>query len=92
MEMDGSAQLGFSLKSAENPDLIHIWPDGTNMGRIGKKAAGRRLDGREWSEMPKVARRDKMTTARAALSEITAISGGPIRRIALDARDKMEKN
>lgn len=31
-----------------------------------------------------------ITQAAAALSEIAAISGGPIRRIALDALDKMD--
>jgi len=34
----------------------------------------------------------KVATARTALAEIARISGGPIRRIALDALDKMEKN
>lgn len=31
-----------------------------------------------------------MTQAEAALAEIASISGGPIRRIALDALDKMD--
>lgn len=31
-----------------------------------------------------------LATARAALTEIATMSGGPIRRIALDALDKME--
>jgi protein gp37 len=30
----------------------HQWPDDTVSYRIGKKAAGRMLDGREWSEFP----------------------------------------
>lgn len=30
----------------------HVFNDGTLMMRIGKKAAGRLLDGREWNEMP----------------------------------------
>lgn len=38
--------------------------------------------------MPEV--RANVDTARAALTEIAAISGGPIRRIALDALEKME--
>jgi protein gp37 len=32
----------------------HDWSDGTVSYRIGKKAAGRVLDGREWSEFPEV--------------------------------------
>lgn len=32
----------------------------------------------------------QLEVARAALTEIAAISGGPIRRIALNALDKME--
>ena len=28
-------------------------PDGEDMARVGKKAAGRLLDGREWNEYPK---------------------------------------
>lgn len=31
-----------------------------------------------------------LATARAALTEIATMSGGPIRRIALDALEKME--
>ena len=34
--------------------------------------------------------RQALTTARAALTEIAAISGWPIRHIALDALEKME--
>lgn len=30
-------------------------PDGTIMGRAGKRAAGRRLDGRTWNEFPRIA-------------------------------------
>jgi protein gp37 len=33
---------------------IHLWDDGTMSLRIGKKAAGRLLDGREWNQMPGV--------------------------------------
>ena len=34
------------------PDRKHRWPDGTWSVRVGKKAAGRLLDGREWNEFP----------------------------------------
>ena len=34
--------------------------------------------------------RQALATARTALTEIAAMSGGPIRRIALDALEKME--
>ncbi len=30
----------------------HKWPDGSYSWRVGKKYAGRLLDGREWNEMP----------------------------------------
>ena len=30
----------------------HEWPDGEGMFRVGKKLAGRMLDGRTWEEMP----------------------------------------
>lgn len=33
---------------------IHLWPDGTMSLRLGKKAAGRVLDGRTWDQMPGV--------------------------------------
>jgi len=32
---------------------FHQWPDGTTSVRVGKKAAGRLLDGREWNEFPR---------------------------------------
>jgi len=31
----------------------HEWKDGNISIRVGKKAAGRMLDGREWDEYPK---------------------------------------
>lgn len=31
---------------------LHWWPDRNLMGRVGKKAAGRLLDGVEWNQMP----------------------------------------
>lgn len=30
----------------------HVFPDGIHMVRVGKKAAGRVLDGRTWDEVP----------------------------------------
>ncbi len=33
----------------------HRWPDGTASVRVGKKAAGRELDGRTWDQFPEVA-------------------------------------
>ena len=33
---------------------FHDWPDGAVSARVGKKAAGRLLDGREWNEFPAV--------------------------------------
>lgn len=36
------------------PQRLHWWPDRNLMGRVGKKTAGRQLDGREWDEMPSV--------------------------------------
>lgn len=35
----------------------HVWPDGTLALRVGKKNAGRLLDGREWNEFPHGAER-----------------------------------
>jgi len=32
---------------------LHEFEDGTMSVRVGKKRAGRLLDGREWNEMPK---------------------------------------
>lgn len=33
---------------------VHEWPDGTFSMRVGKKYAGRLLDGRAWDELPEV--------------------------------------
>lgn len=35
------------------PERAHNWPDGSTSYRVGKKHAGRLLDGREWNETPK---------------------------------------
>ena len=32
----------------------HLWPGGKLMYRVGKKFAGRELDGRTWDEYPEV--------------------------------------
>ncbi|ETW11092.1 Gp37Gp68 family protein [Roseivivax marinus] len=52
MTMDGPKQLAFAEKSFRDASLIHIFDDLTNCGRIGKRAAGRLLDGRTWDEVP----------------------------------------
>ena len=39
----------FNLKNANK---LHKWPDGSISYRVGKKAAGRLLDGKEWNEFP----------------------------------------
>jgi protein gp37 len=36
----------------EDATRVHIWPDGSYSWKVGKKKAGRLLDGREWSEFP----------------------------------------
>jgi protein gp37 len=33
-------------------ETLHPWPDGRVSARVGKKIAGRLLDGREWNEFP----------------------------------------
>ena len=42
------------LRSARARHIFNF-PDGTTMYRVGKKTAGRKLDNREWNEMPEVA-------------------------------------
>ena len=36
----------------KNPKRVQVWPDGSCSVRLGKKRAGRLLDGREWNEFP----------------------------------------
>jgi protein gp37 len=45
-------------KTVKPGDKEIVWQEGTpvNMLRVGKKAAGRLLDGREWNEFPEVAK------------------------------------
>ena len=46
-------QCGEWREEPNMPDEhAHVFSDGTRMGRPGKKAAGRMLDGRTWDEMP----------------------------------------
>ncbi len=40
------------LKHRRSPQGLHSWGDGFVSIRVGKKAAGRDLDGRTWDEMP----------------------------------------
>ncbi len=41
-----------SVSEVEGPGEIFRFADGRNVRRIGKKRAGRTLDGREWNEVP----------------------------------------
>lgn len=41
-----------SVSEVEGPGDHHTFPDHHTVRRVGKKAAGRLLDGREWSEFP----------------------------------------
>lgn len=43
----GDSQVGAGVRE-------HIWPDGSIAFRLGKKLAGRILDGREWNDFPRV--------------------------------------
>jgi protein gp37 len=46
--------LGLLVLLNGEPGERHDWDDGTSSYRIGKKNAGRVLDGRTWDELPKV--------------------------------------
>lgn len=57
MHPDWARSLRDQCVAAEVPFFFKQWGEwgdrgGTWMGRVGKKAAGRLLDGREWSEVP----------------------------------------
>ena len=41
-----------SVSEVEGPGPHHTFPDGATVRRVGKKLAGRMLDGRTWEEMP----------------------------------------
>lgn len=60
---DASVPFFFKQHGGWSPDSVsgeqcgyscHLWPDGAMSYRVGKKRAGRILDGREWSEFPGV--------------------------------------
>ena len=42
-----------SVSEVEGPGAHYKFPDGRTVRRVGKKRAGRELDGREWNEFPK---------------------------------------
>jgi protein gp37 len=45
-----------SVTRGEKPGLWHDWPDGSGFSaRLGKKTAGRYLDGRTWDGVPAAA-------------------------------------
>lgn len=50
-------QLVFEPNGPTGPDKPEFtdWPDGACAARVGKKAAGRKLDGRTWDEFPATA-------------------------------------
>lgn len=53
MQADDLPQLRVRASVARGQtELAHLFDDRTQMGRIGKKAAGRQLDGRTWDQMP----------------------------------------
>ena len=41
-----------SVSEVEGPGAHHKFPDGRTVRRLGKKRAGRMLDGREWNQFP----------------------------------------
>lgn len=43
-----------SVSEVEGSGVHHHFPDGATVRRVGKKAAGRTLDGREWNDYPAV--------------------------------------
>lgn len=45
---------GYAPVSSPEPKSAYPWGDGAYSLRLGKKAAGRLLDGREWNEFPEV--------------------------------------
>lgn len=47
---DADTPENLRLRSGE---YAHVFDDGVQVGRVGKKAAGRLLDGREWNEFPR---------------------------------------
>jgi protein gp37 len=49
-----TVKLVFEMGAPHGPDqpAFHDWPDGQGAARVGKKAAGRLLDGRTWDGFP----------------------------------------
>ena len=49
-----TVKLVFEKGAPHGPDqpAFHDWPDGQGVARVGKKAAGRLLDGRTWDGFP----------------------------------------
>lgn len=57
MKQWGEWRAGLPSDDVWETHVEHEWPDGeVSSWRVGKKAAGRRLDGRAWDEMPEVTR------------------------------------
>lgn len=56
-EEDGDigVRLSGQVDPVVGPRAVHAFPDGQEVERIGKPAAGRLLDGREWNELPAAA-------------------------------------
>jgi protein gp37 len=46
------SRSAYTPASHREPKSVYPWGDGIYSPRVGKKAAGRLLDGREWNEMP----------------------------------------
>lgn len=56
-----AADIGklYATKLQKQPGKYHMMPDGEIMVRVGKKKAGRLLDGREWLEFPENSQNSK---------------------------------
>ncbi len=53
LNMTGHPITGGSVPGSTSKHIAHTYSDGTMMNRVGKRAAGALLDGREWKEMPR---------------------------------------
>lgn len=47
-----STTSDYVVDDRQNASFVHKFEDGQRMAKVGKKAAGRVLDGREWNEFP----------------------------------------
>jgi len=54
MHPDWARDLRDRCAAADVPFFFKQWGEWGPAGRVGKKAAGRELDGRTWDEMPTV--------------------------------------